>query len=221
MIKKSKILYNFIGHKGRVFDIRYSIDESKIISASEDGKAIIWDLVSKKSLKLLNHSDEVEILRVCELSDGVICCCLSNGQGVIWTRDSNGEYNRSETLLDHQTAQIYACERIQPADSASNSFFTAADDTLRLWDVSTLTEIGQWLTDRSNAGDPSFGGERNPENMTYIFDAKASSIHPTLVSMALSDGTVRVIDVRIKDEFAVIGQPGRVHATAVCQHGHI
>lgn len=216
-MERSRILGNFIGHKGRVFDLRYSLDETKMISASDDGKAIIWDVATKKIIARLNHSDEVEILRVCELKDGLILCCCSDGRGVIWERDSSGEYNyqRSARILDHEGAQIYSCENIQPQENTSKSFFTAADDKLRLWDLSTFTEVGRWLTDRSNTDDPSFGGERNPENLTYIFDAKASNIYPTLISMALSNGTVRVIDIRIKDEFAVIGQPGQVHATAV------
>ena len=37
-----------LSHTGRCFDIRYSSDGTFLLSASEDGTAILWDVKSRK-----------------------------------------------------------------------------------------------------------------------------------------------------------------------------
>ena len=37
-----------LGHTGRCFDIRYSSDGNFLLSASEDGTAILWDVKTRK-----------------------------------------------------------------------------------------------------------------------------------------------------------------------------
>lgn len=68
----------------------------------------------------------------------------------------------------------------------------------------------------------TFGGEsRNPDRKAYVFDAKpAPDASKMLIAAALSDGTVRVVDLRCQDAVTSFqtmdGGESTVHATSVC-----
>ena len=45
----------------------------------------------------------------------------------------------------------------------------------------------------------AFGGERNLDNLAYIFDAKQKPSCYNSLALAVSDGTIRSIDIREKN----------------------
>lgn len=48
MLFKDYSEQKLLGHTGRCFDLRYSYDCSMLLSASEDGTAMLWDFQKKK-----------------------------------------------------------------------------------------------------------------------------------------------------------------------------
>ena len=98
--------------------------------------------------------------------------------------------------------QIYVCEQCGPHDSSC--LLTASNDSLYVWDLAAPTAGAEnaCCERRSfGAATAGFGGPRNPDNMAYIFDAKPCTQSQTAgfsrtTAVALSDGTVRVVDMR-------------------------
>ena len=75
----------------------------------------------------------------------------------------------------------------------------------------------------SDGDENTFGGRnRNPDRLAYVFDAKPSLDQGSmLVAVALSDGTIRLLDLRCHDAatcFSGLPSDGRsnVHSTSVC-----
>lgn len=104
--------------------------------------------------------------------------------------------------------QIYVCEQCGPPNS--NSLLTSSNDSLYVWDLAASI-AGACCERRSfGAATAGFGGPRNPDNMAYIFDAKpcatnqAAGLYRT-TAVALSDGTVRVVDMRTSRDACVWG----------------
>jgi hypothetical protein len=88
---------------------------------------------------------------------------------------------------------------------------TAADSQLFQWDVTNgnvESPLCKWDVNAalsgsangidSNSDRISYGGPRNPDHQVFIFDAKISPSNQSIVSVALSDGTVRQIDLRCR-----------------------
>ena len=86
---------SFIGHKGRCFDLKLSLNSLFLLSclkihflflsfflislsfflfklASEDGTSILWDINTKKKIQTLKHNVEAEVLRSTFLSSGLL-----------------------------------------------------------------------------------------------------------------------------------------------------
>ena len=99
--------------------------------------------------------------------------------------------------------QVYSCQFITDCEDANNAsspksgtlrLLTASDSTVHLWDVETRKRVA--LRALSKVGDHSIGGERNPADVPFIFDAKPRpGSGSSTLAVALSDGTVRVGDI--------------------------
>jgi WD40 repeat protein len=211
----SRVLFNLLGHKGRIFDVRSAINPFEAISASEDGNAYIWDLNTKSKVATLFHNNDSEILRACHINTTVACCSCSNGKSILWSKGVDGRYSMIDNgVLDHKDAQIYVCEPIHGINNDSSSIMTAADDVLRIWNVETMRMVSSWSFHQISNDSPSFGGVRNPDNISYIFDAKPCNVQESLVAMALSDGTARLLDMR-QNQQGLVCPPSSPHATSV------
>lgn len=177
-----------LGHRGRCFDVRVSGDGLKALTASEDGCVKLWGLVQRTCIATLQHSSDAEALRCCFLPcSSSLVSCGSDGRALVW-----GQGGRLLAELSHGSDQIYACEPVP--DSAS--LLTAADDAVFVWDLNSPAEP---LSARrfEAAGGNGFGGvERNPDNRAYVFDLAVSPCDHSSFAAALSDGSVRVQDVR-------------------------
>lgn len=141
--------------------------------------------------------------------------------------DSPGRlYSKLRALgrLDHRNrskgldGQIYSCQFVvdaavvEPGASSTAggtmNLLTASDCSVHLWDVATQ----QRRVSRAfpKIGSHSIGGERNPDDLPFVFDAKPRpGSGSSTMAVALSDSTVRVGDV-LRDG----GQPCVLHNDA-------
>ncbi len=155
----------------------------------------------------------------------VLCVCGADGKAAVWKEVADGtpEKRKYERVceLDHGEGQIYVCEKLggnnfETAHNAdderaalSGAILTGADDKLYLWDLAhhDTIEPNCWsfqslqhykkeqnTLDGGENGE-SFGGPRNEEDMAFIFDAKPSSTDQWKIAVALSDSSVRIINV--------------------------
>jgi hypothetical protein len=165
---------------------------SLIATCGADGRAIIW-----KSF-IYNSSD-----------------VSKNVEGIASSNEIEKNRMKKEAILPHGPTQIYACESLKISDGASCLFMTAADSSVYLWEVnscvgnSTSSPAHVWTVDSNSSNNVSpvntpgdgqegsgFGGPRNPDNLTYIFDAKVNPTQGNVIALALSDGNIRQIDIR-------------------------
>lgn len=166
------------------------------------------------------------------LSEYDICTCGADGNAIIW-RYSGTSYEKL-TNLPHGDSQIYACEVIQssnnPNDSPTN-LITAADNEVILWNLEhSHVEPQKWvfnafnhLTECGSDNNGNFGGSRNPDNIAYVFDVKVPIQNSSIISVALSDGTIRICDLRLGQDENILmptfslsmGRNGQIPATSV------
>jgi len=190
---------SLIGHHGRCFDLRFSPnDYDKILSASEDGSAKFWSISQNKCLQTLVHSKTSEVLRATFMKNNV-CTAGSDGVIHIWN-----DYHSWDTAppkrvnsLKHRSneSQIYVCES---NFGVENSLLSAGDNEIYHWDTENAVSVRKWayFPSSSEGQQPFGGGERNPDNEAYVFDAKWQPHEWNTVGMALSDGTIRLLDTR-------------------------
>lgn len=156
--------------------------ESNICTCGSDGRAIIWKKINNNDEKLQN--DKGEIIYGKNIQDRK-------------KNDNNAlKYEKSITF-DHGDTQIYGCEVFK---GEGKYLITAAENELFLWDIEKGVRNSSWSFSKTNGGDDKiYGGtNRNPDDIVYLFDAKISPKEDNIIAVALSDGSIRLLDLRIK-----------------------
>lgn len=128
--------------------------------------------------------------------------------------------------------QVYALQWVD--NDAENGvgepvhlLLTAADDKVFFWDVETQSVTTKWSFEQlpaaqdKESGSAVYGGaNRNPGGMCYVFDATVGRLYPgqssDVVCLALSDGSVRVLDRRAGEAVATVRGVDGSHLTALC-----
>ncbi len=119
--------------------------------------------------------------------------------------------------------QCYSCQMV-----GVNHLLTASDNLSVIWDLEKQVPAHTWKFDKIDSGH-RIGGERNPDDIAYVFDSKAEPDQgcccqdqstARLLATALSDGTVRVVDMLSKGVVAILKGPERSHLTAVDWSAH-
>ena len=186
-----------------------------------------------RCITTLNHSTNritsAEVLRACALgpdNDRIKLLCTAGSDGImnIFSRDGesiNSKYKKLFTLKHrNEESQVYACEPL--SRNEETLFITAADNELYLWNSTLLTEsVHKWSF--SGEKDIVFGGvSRNPNREAFIFDAKPCPCleHVNVIAVALSDGTIRLVDIRQPSSQAASlplssNQDSSIYATSV------
>jgi len=131
--KDGQIMYSFVGHEKEVIYLDFSPDEKNLVSASKDGKAIIWDLVQNNQRVLdritcVSYYDcTVNSARFSHNGKYVVTTS-SDRTARVWTVDGK----LFSTLSGHSDNVNYA--EFSPNDLM---IVTVADDNLvKLWSLS-------------------------------------------------------------------------------------
>ena len=185
------------------------------IKSSEGGS------LSGKCEHTFMHSKDDEVLRAAFIDEErVICTAGADGKVIVWSESQAAEEIKSSSgkgtqvvkykrhyqqacTLSHGEGQLYVCEKLVDKQLAhevglSGSIMTAADDVLYIWDLglNASADPRTWtfdsIVDKSSGA--AYGGPRNEENVAYIFDAKPFHRESRMLAVALSDGSVRIVD---------------------------
>lgn len=220
VVEKATISRSFIGHKDRAFDVRYSADDYNMISGSEDGTSKVWDVKTGKCIKTLVHNKAAEVLRATFLSNphSGLCTCGSDGNAVLWTdQEGSGNMQRAHVFEHGKDAQIYVCE---VSNQAQSNMMVAAENFLVVWDVNSLQQASLHTFGDTDDTGPSFGGHRNPENNVFVFDAKMNPVDNSIIGVALSDSSIRMLDLRCSPEQSISPFLSKPVSSQITNIGH-
>jgi len=135
----------------------------------------------------------------------------SDGNAIIWSnctldqqqQQGGGVQMHKEHVFQHGTdSQLYVCE----ARVDSMDLMVACDNRLILWDLHSLQPAKTYsfyqLDDEPGGGSGgiTFGGARNQRNEIFAFDAKPDPSMHNLIGLALSDSSIRFVDLRCTAE---------------------
>jgi WD40 repeat protein len=122
------------GHTQKAYDLKFSPDSARIVTAGHDGKAIVWEVASGKPLRI-----------------------LSGHQKPVNSVDFSPDGARIATGSSDGTARIWDATMGQELQSVDNKYFVMAvvfspdgkrlltggggDNIVRVWDVQTGQEL--------------------------------------------------------------------------------
>lgn len=198
----------FIGHRDRIFHVTYSSDGDYLLSASADGTFNIWDAITHRSL-YRSPSVNAEYLRASWSNEAThggrfISCCRADGKCEIYDVHEIDDIVDENDIVKPLTLipvlvielteedQIYGAEFIK--FNGIDAIMLAYNNDLKFLSLDDKRELLGYNFAPRNDVKTVFGGERNPDQISFIFDAKLSNqTERPWVAVALSDGTCHVV----------------------------
>ena len=183
------------GHQSRVFDLRWSPTHPARVASVGEAGAHIWDVGGAVRRKV--SFPGTELMRVCWHPDGEhVLTGSAQGKIVVHAADDG---HAIATLDASVEDEVYGVEVL----SSEGLLAAGAGDAVQLWDLQRATKMCQVKLPALTGG-VNFGGEhRNPDGAAYLFCLAARG---RILSAALSDGTVRLLDSETLQTLQVLGE---------------
>ena len=118
--EKGKLVTHLSGHTGRIRDVRFSPDESRIISWATDDQAIVWDWDSERGIanSLVTLTGQSRLLQAHWTPDGRdVVTAWSDGRIEVWSGANKSDLTELNGHKDHFDEGIYTNWRNKLRDS--------------------------------------------------------------------------------------------------------
>lgn len=169
-------------------------DERTICTGGSDGAVCVWqrssldDAAAYNKLAHLDHGEDAQIyacepVASSENDGGIELLTAADNRIFIW------DIQRSE-----RPSAVYDFHRIQSFDVPNESKSSNSQSS------PTSIDADPSQQGAASAGIQPFGGERNPDDLVFVFDVKMCPVHTNIISAAMSDATIRLIDVRMRQQ---------------------
>ncbi|XP_031484280.1 guanine nucleotide-binding protein subunit beta-2 [Nymphaea colorata] len=172
------------GHTGKVYSLDWSLEKNRIVSASQDGRLIVWNaLTSQKT-----HAIKQPWVMTCAFSpngQSVACgglesvCSIFNLSS---QTDKDGNLPISRTLNGHK-GYVSSCQYVP--DDDTHLITGSGDHTCISWDVTT----GQRVS--------IFGGEFPSGHTSDVLSVSINGSNTKMFVSGSCDKTARLWDTRI------------------------
>lgn len=177
-----------------------------LLSTGEDGMMRVWDIEGRRATAVVAaHSSEA--LRVAALRGGsVVATGGAEGEVALFSAAGTLEDGRAPDLvarlsLEGEDAQVYA---IGGVGRNADELFAASNDTVSFFNLDTQAQLRR--ISYPKLGALRHGGERNKDDLAYVFDA--ALLGDDLLLAACSDGSVRCNAVGDSRSVAVVPDAG-------------
>lgn len=166
-------------HENRVRSVALSRDNKTALTGSEDSTASAWNVNSGKLINTMAHDDDVQ--QVALSPDGSIALSASQyDKAIIWDTRSGSSLGEVPLAAEKLNRGIRFTSAKFNKDG-SLLITGRPDQTVQLWDVSSMQEIDRWKLPKRDAWKPtsaavvavSFSSDKN----TYIAIASNGFIH--------------------------------------------
>jgi len=216
-----------------VHSIAFSHDGKKVVTASDDGTAFIWDVESGKILKILRVRENSE---KSEYYGSVYSAAFSPDGKRIVTGSADARIWDAETGKEVQKLEGHAGEVISVTYSPDGKMIATGshDRTVRIWDAESgkeLQKLGHWLSsvafspdgekivtagDGIRIWDAKSGKELQKMNGTVFWiNSIAFSSDRKKIVIGSRDATIRILDAESGKEIKRLVAPnGKIFSVA-------
>ncbi|URE48650.1 guanine nucleotide-binding protein subunit [Musa troglodytarum] len=174
------------GHTGKVYSLDWTPEKNRIVSASQDGRLIIWNaLTSQKTHAIKLPCAWVMTCSFAPNGYSVACggldseCSIFNLNSQV---DRDGNLPVSRVLTGHK-GYVSSCEFVRDQDT--RLITGSGDQTCVLWDVTTGQRISV------------FGGEFPSGHTSDVLSISINSSNSNMFVSGSCDATARLWDTRI------------------------
>mmetsp|Transcript_11334 Transcript_11334/g.17371 ORF Transcript_11334/g.17371 Transcript_11334/m.17371 type:complete len:351 (-) Transcript_11334:107-1159(-) len=214
------------GHFGKITSMHWSGDSQSLISASQDGKLLLWNAISTNKLKAISLKSNYVMAVGMEQSKGNLVAC--GGLDNLCTVYNLNQPDNAIEMASHD-GFLSSCRFLD-----ENQILTGSGDgTIILWDISkhqplqTFAEHAQDVMSIAiNPTNPSTFVSASVDKSTKIWDIRTpdasvltiSGCHQgdinsvdymqngTTFGTGSADGTVRIFDTRACNELSCFGK---------------
>jgi WD40 repeat protein len=141
----------FIGHEGPVQSAAYSMDERRILTASDDGTARLWDATTGELLSVLRHEEQIYFAEF-SADKKLILTKLKSKVG-IWDAATG-------KLLRVLAGDDSWLETAGFSPEGHHVLTASYPDTVRIWDADTGNELNSWRSNNDRSATFSPTGDR-------------------------------------------------------------
>jgi WD40 repeat protein len=120
-------------HKDRVTAVQFSPDGKRVITASWDNSAVLWDVPGDKMIARLPHDQNVQYAAFSN-DNKLVVTCGKTGTVWLWDADTGAAIH---TLEGHRAAVNHAAF----ASHNKTLVTSSVDGTIRLWDLDHLGTV--------------------------------------------------------------------------------
>ncbi|QSL64875.1 hypothetical protein MERGE_002179 [Pneumocystis wakefieldiae] len=170
-----RVRHTLKGHLAKIYAMHWSNDLKHLVSASQDGKLIIWDAyTTRKTYAIPLRSSWVMTCAYAPSGNFVSCGGLDNVCTIYDISSKDGRAKIARELMAH-TGYLSCCRFLSDEQILTSS----GDMSCILWDINTGTKIQEFLD--------------------HLGDVMSLSIHPTNPNIFVSgacDAFAKIWDIR-------------------------
>jgi WD40 repeat protein len=187
-LSSGQLVDTFQGHTKFVMSAAYSPNGRLLVSGGSDGRAIVWDLESKKSKHVFSSTPDNLVLALAFSPDSKVLASGANEKVVVWDVERGSEIFRLEGHSEWVSALAF---------SASGQVLASGgwDRTIKIWDVATRKPLRTLTGHIDTVRAISFLSESmllssSDDGTSKIWDFKTGDLVATLLSFGNKDWLV-------------------------------
>ncbi len=194
------------GHEGSVRSVQFSSDGQRIVTASDDKTARVWESTSGKLLTTLAHGDRVNSAQFSP--DGLLIVTASHDKTARVWESGSGKLLATLAHGDQVNSAQFSPDGLRIVTAAGSIHLTSKDNTARVWEGASGKLLAT-LSHESGVHSAQF----SPDGLRIVTAAGSG------VTTAPKDNTARVWESGTGKLLATLGHEGSVNSAQFSPDG--